>query len=113
MDDYYEFKCAHEIQIEEWQLYWSPNYVSITKGIIAPSGAMSTPSPSLITRNGSVNGSGNANGYGTTRGGGMELPLVCRVFCLHLTMLWNSSKTCGEIQRGLDQKVTKFITNLV
>jgi hypothetical protein len=31
MDDYYEFKCAHELELEEWQLYWSPNYVSITK----------------------------------------------------------------------------------
>jgi hypothetical protein len=21
MDDYYEFRCAHEIQIEKWRLY--------------------------------------------------------------------------------------------
>ncbi len=35
MDDYHEFKHAHEIQIEEWQLYWSPNYVSINRGIVA------------------------------------------------------------------------------
>jgi hypothetical protein len=50
----HEFKHAHDIQIEEWQLYWSPNYVSITMGIVAPSGVMATPSISL------ANGSGNA-----------------------------------------------------
>ncbi len=44
MDDYLEFMHAHDIQIEEWWLYWSPNYVSITKGIVAPIGAMATPS---------------------------------------------------------------------
>jgi len=27
MDDYHEFKCDHEIRIEEWSLYQSPNYV--------------------------------------------------------------------------------------
>jgi hypothetical protein len=31
MDDYYEFRDAHEVEIKKWQLYWSPNYVSITK----------------------------------------------------------------------------------
>jgi len=36
MDDYLEFMHAHDIQIEEWWLYWSPNYVSITKGIFGP-----------------------------------------------------------------------------
>jgi len=30
MDDYYEFKHA----IEKWHLYWSFNYVSITKVLI-------------------------------------------------------------------------------
>jgi hypothetical protein len=36
MDYYHEFKHAHDIQIEEWWLYWSPNYVSIIRGIMAP-----------------------------------------------------------------------------
>jgi len=27
MDDYHEFKCDHEIRIEEWSLYQSSNYV--------------------------------------------------------------------------------------
>jgi hypothetical protein len=27
MDDYHEFMCDHEIRIEDWSLYWSPNYV--------------------------------------------------------------------------------------
>jgi hypothetical protein len=42
MDDYHEFRRAHEIQIEEWQLYWSPNYVFIIRRIVAPSGATIT-----------------------------------------------------------------------
>ncbi len=38
MDDYHEFKHAHEVWIEEWWLYWSPNYVSIIRGtIVVPS----------------------------------------------------------------------------
>jgi hypothetical protein len=100
---YYEFRHAHEFQIEKWHCYQSSNYVSITKGIIAPSGAMSTtPSTTLVTKNESASGSGITkmemqNGNGTTRGGGMRLSLVCRVLCLHSTMLWNSSKTCEEI----------------
>ncbi len=48
MDDYFEFKHAHKIQIEEWQLYQLPNYVSITRGIVAPSGTMTIPNTSLI-----------------------------------------------------------------
>jgi hypothetical protein len=35
MDDYHEFMHAHEIQIEAWTLYWSPNYVFIISGIVA------------------------------------------------------------------------------
>ncbi len=27
MDDYHEFKCDHEIQIQKWPLYQFPNYV--------------------------------------------------------------------------------------
>jgi hypothetical protein len=34
--DYHEFKRAHEIQIKGWWLYWSPNYVSIIREIMAP-----------------------------------------------------------------------------
>ncbi len=75
MDDYYEFKHAHKIQIEEWQLYRLPNYVSITGGIVAPSGTTTIPNTSLVSgsENGSVSGttkSGNFNGSGTTRNGG-------------------------------------------
>jgi hypothetical protein len=29
MDDYHEFMHAHKVKIKQWQLYWSPNYVSI------------------------------------------------------------------------------------
>jgi hypothetical protein len=68
MDDYHEFKCAHEIQIEEWRLYWSPNYVSITKGIVAPSGA--TTIFCINSANGSRNANGRTTGSGGTIGGG-------------------------------------------
>jgi hypothetical protein len=64
MNDYHEFKSAHEIQIEEWWLYWSPNYVSITKGIVAPNGATTILDISLAS------GSENASGNGATRIGG-------------------------------------------
>jgi hypothetical protein len=64
MDDYHEFKCAHEIQIKEWRLYWSPNYVFITRGIMALSGAMVTPSISLASGGGSVSGNGANMGGG-------------------------------------------------
>jgi hypothetical protein len=69
MDDYHEFKCAHDIQIEEWQLYWSPNHVSITIGIMAPSGA-TTPSINLANGSGSAIGNGAIGSGGTTKGGG-------------------------------------------
>jgi hypothetical protein len=32
MDDYHKFYDAHEVNIEKWHWYWSPNYFSITKG---------------------------------------------------------------------------------
>jgi len=70
MDDYHEFKCAHEIQIEEWQLYWFPNYVSITRGIVAPSGATTIFSISSTSGNRSASGNGTTRSGGTTGGGG-------------------------------------------
>jgi len=77
MDDYHEFRCAHDIQIDEWQLYWSPNYVSITKGIVAPSSAMTTLGISSASGNKNANGSvvtesdGTSKSDGTTKGGGV------------------------------------------
>ena len=29
MDDYHEFRRAHEVEIEAWRAHWSPAYVSI------------------------------------------------------------------------------------
>jgi hypothetical protein len=69
MDDYYEFKHAHDIQIEEWWLYWSPNYVSIVRGIVAPSGA-TTFNISLTSESGGAIGIGAIGSGGTTRNGG-------------------------------------------
>ncbi len=70
MDDYHEFKCAHDIQIKKWRLYWSPNYVSITMGIVAPSGATTTFGINLTSGNGNASGSGVTESGGITRGGG-------------------------------------------
>ncbi len=64
MNNYHEFKHAHEIQIEKWQLYWSPNYVSMIRKIVAPSGAMITSNISL------TNEGRNVSGNRTTRSGG-------------------------------------------
>jgi hypothetical protein len=71
MDDYHEFKHAHEIQIKDWSLYWSPNYVSITKGIVAPSGAMTTLDIGSVSGSENANGNGATESGGTTRGGGV------------------------------------------
>jgi hypothetical protein len=77
MDDYHEFRCAHHIQIYKWWLYWSPNYVSITRGIAAPSSATTTLGISLASGNRNANGSvvtesdGTTKSGGTTKGGGV------------------------------------------
>jgi hypothetical protein len=70
MDDYHEFRCAHDIQIDEWWLYWSPNYVSIIRGIVAPSGVTTTLGISSASGNESANGSGITKNVGTTKSGG-------------------------------------------
>ncbi len=70
MDDYHEFKCAHDIQIEKWRPYWSPNYVSITIRVMAPSGATATPSINLASRSGSATSNGTIGSGGTVKGGG-------------------------------------------
>jgi hypothetical protein len=72
MDDYHEFMHAHEIHIEEWQLYWSPNYVSITRGVVAPSGATKTPNINLINGSRNTNASEAIKTYGTIGGGGAK-----------------------------------------
>ncbi len=69
MDDYHEFKCAHDIQIDEWQLYWFPNYVSITRGIVALSSATTILGINLASGNKSVNGNRVTESGGTTKSG--------------------------------------------
>ncbi len=66
MGDYYGFKCTHETQIKEWWLNYSPNYVSITKGIMAPNVVMISNATMTISRNNSV--SGNARISTSTNG---------------------------------------------
>jgi hypothetical protein len=48
MDDYREFWHAHEVEIQNWQLYWSLNYVSITIMLVASSGALATSNNKVI-----------------------------------------------------------------
>ncbi len=69
--DYHEFKRAHEIQIEKWWLYWSPDYVSITKGIMAPSGVTTTLGISSTSGSKNASGNGTTESGGTTKGGGL------------------------------------------
>ncbi len=85
MDDYHEFRCAHEIQIKQWWLYQSPKYASIIKRIVDPSGAMIIPNISLTSGSGSVNGSGATKSGGTTTDGGVRASLVRKVHRSHLT----------------------------
>ncbi len=55
-------------------MYWSPNYVSITKGIVTINVAITsnvirlTPNNSLANRSNSANGSMNVNNIATTSG---------------------------------------------
>jgi uncharacterized membrane protein YgcG len=70
MDDSHEFRCAHDIHIDEWRVYWFPNYVFITRGIMALSGAMTTLGINSTSGNGSANGNGVTKSGGTTGGGG-------------------------------------------
>lgn len=53
MDDYHKLKCAREIQIQEWHLYWLFNYISIPKGLCGHKWCGNKPS------NNATNGSGN------------------------------------------------------
>jgi len=71
MDDYHEFRHVHDIQIEEWQLYWSSNYVSIITKIVAPSGALATFCINSASGNKSGTGTGAIESGGTTGGGGV------------------------------------------
>jgi len=36
-------------------------------------------------------------------------PLMDKVFCQHLTMLWNSSKSCKNLAKGSNKKATKLV----
>ncbi len=78
MDDYHEFKHAHEIQINEWQLYQCPNYVSTTRGIMALNGAMAILGISSASGNGSASGSGTTRRGGITKGGGVGASINTR-----------------------------------
>ncbi len=62
MDDYHEFWHAHEVEIQNWQLYWSLNYVSITIMIVASSGALATPNNYCTNGNGSASSAATRSG---------------------------------------------------
>jgi len=62
VDDYHEFWHAHEVEIQNWQLYWSLNYVSITIMIVASSGALATPNNYCTNGNGSASSAATRSG---------------------------------------------------
>jgi hypothetical protein len=84
MDDYHEFKHAHEIQIEEWWLYWSPNYVFVTMRIVVPSGVMTTPNTSSASGSGSAISSGAIKSGGTTGDGGVKASIKYTRSIVHI-----------------------------
>jgi hypothetical protein len=55
MDDYHELKHTHYVEIKKWQLYWSFDYVSITRRI---SGVSTIHSGNLVSEKGTTNGKG-------------------------------------------------------
>jgi hypothetical protein len=98
INDYHEFRCANDVHIEEWQLYWSPNYVCITMGFLAIGGV-------VVNLNNSVtSGSGSVNGSGAIKSGGTKPSTSAWVHCLHSTQLWNSFMSCNGITMGLKLK---------
>jgi hypothetical protein len=85
MDDYHEFIRAHEVHIEEWRIYWSPNYLSIIEIPMVPTFVSILGVIAIIYSSGLVGGAGNVNGNGVIRNGAtikngvLVLPLVPRV----------------------------------
>lgn len=64
MDNYHDFKCAHEVEIKDWQLYWSPNFVSIAMGTMVPTNVDVAFSSNVTS------GNRNASSNGATESGG-------------------------------------------
>jgi hypothetical protein len=54
INDYHEFKCANDVHIEEWRVYWSPKYVSITKGFLANGGVVVNLNSSVTSGSGNI-----------------------------------------------------------
>lgn len=69
MDEYHEFIHAHEVHIEEWQIYWSPNYVSIIEIPMVPTFVSILGVIAIVYSSGLVGGGGNVNGNGIIRNG--------------------------------------------
>jgi len=104
MDDYYEIKHAHEIQIEKWWLYWSPNYVSIIRGIVAPSGATTTPSISSTSESeGAISIKAIGSG-GTIKGGNARASTNTQSPLPTFNHLWNFFMSYNGITKGLKLK---------
>lgn len=89
MDDY------HEVWIEEWWLYWSPNYVSIIRGTIVVPNATPT-----------IFGGSLAN---TLVLGTLDLPFVGKKSCVHLTSYGILLRVEKELPRGTNGEVVKFV----
>jgi hypothetical protein len=101
MDDYHEFRHAHEIQIEEWRLYCFPNDVSITRGIVALSGATTILGISSTSGSGSATNNGATKSGGITKGGGAGASISTRAHCPYLSQLWNYFVNCDKITKRL------------
>jgi hypothetical protein len=78
MDEYHEFKCAHKIEIKEWQLYSTPNYVSITIMIMTPSGMLTIPSINLTIESDTTNGNGTIKSRNVDGGGTIKNPIIVK-----------------------------------
>jgi hypothetical protein len=67
VDDHHDFIHAHEVHIEEWQIYWSPNYVFIIEIPTVPTFVSILGVIAIVYSSGLVGGGGNVNGDGIIR----------------------------------------------
>ncbi len=58
MNDYHEFKHAHEVHVEEWKSYWSSNYAFIIKIFVISTFVFTLGVIGMTFRNDLTNGVG-------------------------------------------------------
>jgi len=63
MNDYHEFKHAHEVHVEEWQSYWSSNNAFIIKIFVISTFVFTLGVIGMTFRNDLTNGGGSVGAF--------------------------------------------------